>query len=68
MRSNVFCLVDVVIEAGVSDLPLHFLQGGPQKQSLQLIHHHYFDDLQHYFVERDPVHVRLFLPILADLL
>jgi hypothetical protein len=68
MRSNVFCVVDIVIETGVSDLPLHFLQSGPQKQSLQFIHHHYFDDLQHYFVERDPVHVRLFLPILAYLL
>jgi len=66
--SDVGGLVDVVIETGVGDLPLHLLEGGGEEECLELVHHHDLDDLDHDLVEGDAVHVGLLLPDLADLL
>jgi hypothetical protein len=45
VRSDISCLLDVIIQTGIGHFPLHLLQSRPQKQYLQFVHHHYLDHL-----------------------
>ena len=67
-RRDVGHLFHILVQTLICYLPLHLLQGRPQKQNLQLIHHHQFDHLQHDLPQRHSIHIRLTLPILADAL
>lgn len=66
VRGDVGCIRDILVQTGVCDLPLHFLEGGPQEESLEFIHHHYLDHFQHYLVERNTIQIGFLFPILAD--